>query len=123
MSYTNMPYDPVDEAYLSHSPCCPDVMSYRLKDPGYAVYSYDQYYVCTGYNIAPGIYALPPESAYTQGLIPPTRLSLLDVPNFEIEEGVIVVKKLNSTRLPTEEEMQIYLGYTKCKTGDCQAEI
>ena len=33
------------------------------------------------------------------------------------------MREINSTRLPTAEEMQTYLGFTKCQSKDCKDEI
>ena len=57
------------------------------------------------------------------GITPPTRRDLFGVPSFDEEDGVIIAQEINSTRLPTAEEMQQYLGYTKCESGDCKNEI
>jgi hypothetical protein len=123
MSYTNMPLDASDPAYLTHNPCWPHVMSYRLNDPGYALFTEDEYYAHTGLYINPVIYRAAPGSGYTQGLTPPTRRDLSQMPNFDEEDGVVVVREINSTRLPTPEEMEKYLGYSKCNSADCHEEI
>ncbi|TGO28825.1 hypothetical protein BPAE_0022g00150 [Botrytis paeoniae] len=46
-----------------------------------------------------------------------------EMPNFDEEDGVIVIREINSTRLPTPEEMEKYLGYTKCSSEDYHEEI
>ncbi|KAM0129070.1 hypothetical protein ACHAP3_008023 [Botrytis cinerea] len=89
-------------------------MSYRLNDPGYALLTQDAYYARTAYYIDPAIYEDEPSSVYTQGLTPPTRRGLSQMLNFDEEDSVIVIREINSTRLPTPEEMEKYLGYTKC---------
>lgn len=118
-----MPIDASDPAYLSHNPCWPHTMSYRLNDPGFALLTHDAYYASTAYNIDPYIYNKAPDPFFTQGLIPPTRRDLSQAPDFDQEDGVIVVREINSTRLPTPEEMERYLGYTKCNSEDCHEEI
>lgn len=64
-----------------------------------------------------------PSSVYTQGLAPPTRRDLSQMPNFDKEDSVIVVREINSIRLPTPEEVGKYLGYIKCSSEDCYEEI
>ncbi|KAM0128944.1 hypothetical protein ACHAO1_008721 [Botrytis cinerea] len=98
-------------------------MSYRLNDPGYALFTQDAYYARTAYYIDPAIYEDEPSSVYTQGPTPPTRRDLSQMLNFDEEDSVIVIREINSTRLPTPEEMEKYLGYTKCGSENCHEEI
>jgi len=124
MSYTNMPQDINDPAFLTDNVCWPKALSNHGFEPGYALFNRDQYFRQT--LTLPdwgGQYRFDPSSWDLRNAVAPTRRDLSDHPTFAEEDGVIVVHEINSTRLPTAEEMQTYLGYVKCETEDCAAEL
>jgi hypothetical protein len=124
MDYINMPFDFGDLAYLTHNPCWPHTLqAAQIAGPGYALLHRDQYYRNHATEDA-NLYAIPPDSFDTRGITPPSKRSLFEAPpDFAEEDGTIMVREINSTRLPTADEMQTWLGYVKCKYADCKLEI
>ncbi|KAI1755044.1 hypothetical protein F4782DRAFT_552203 [Xylaria castorea] len=113
LSYTwNNVNPPASDRYgLTANACRPSVLT---TDVGFALQTNDPWY-----GIWPKDYNSDPGSK-TKGMSKPTWKK---AKRFDFVEGVMVVDEGNSTRLAADEEIEMELGYTRCKSGDCKEEL
>lgn len=112
-TWTNVKPPTTDPYGLTANVCRPSVLT---ADVGFALQTNDPWYGgirLSDYNSDPG--------HRTSGVSKPTwkKAKRFDF----VEEGVMVVNEGNSTRLATDEEIELELGYTRCKSGDCKEEL
>jgi len=116
-----MTYDP---AYLTNIACLPKALPNHGFKLGYALFNRDLYFPSTLHSLGYGVYyEEKSENKDLRGPIRPTRRSILGPPNFNEEDGVVIVREINSTRPPTADEMENYLGYVQCKNSDCKGVV
>ncbi|KAI1115462.1 glycoside hydrolase [Nemania sp. NC0429] len=115
MSYTWKNVNPPagDPYGLTANVCRPSVLT---ADVGFALQTEDPWYGnirISDYNSDPG--------ARTKGVSQPTWKRTEKY--FDFVKGAMVVDEGNSTRLATDEEIEMDLGYTRCKSGNCEEEL